>query len=214
MFPALSPLLSLMYHSMYLTWHMLTIQNYILCFIDLLTKNRYTHNTQFVTSFLCRHTVHIEHFIRLGCPLWTPAADWLASGVNVFPWNLVTLPKCIISSQSSIISSNTQCTPGLWPLKCPNSYQINDGRSVSQTVFVKIHSVVCFIDYTRSLLKLVLSCCLCIRTGITTANVRQELLRCGTSSKRYKWLWTHRVVTVQCWRLSTACVLEEHCFFL
>ena len=51
----------------------------------------------------------------------------------------------------------------------------------------KINSVICFIDYTPSLLKLVLFCCLYIRTDITIANVRQELFSCGTSNKLYTW---------------------------
>jgi len=59
----------LMYHSMYLTWHMLFIPNYILC------TGPYV-------------AVYIEHFYvlvwKMGCPLWTPAADWLA-GSQTFP---------------------------------------------------------------------------------------------------------------------------------
>ena len=54
-----------------------------------------------------------------------------------------------------------------------------------------------------------------ITPDITNANVRQELLSCGTSSKRYKWFWTHREeVTAQCWRLNTAYVLGGQSFVL
>ena len=77
-----------------------------------------------------------------------------------------------------------------WPLRWKTSIQHG-------YLTVKIHSVIGCIDYTLSLLKPVLFCCLCIRTDITNANVRQELFICGTSSKRYKWFWTEEV-TFQC----------------
>ena len=88
MFPALSPLLSLMYHSMYLTWHMLTIQNYILCFIDLLTKNRSTHYISICYFFFmwlhCTHSTCSYAYWKHGMSSMNPVADWLAS-VQTFP---------------------------------------------------------------------------------------------------------------------------------
>ena len=76
--------------------------------------------SQFVTTFfMLLHCIHTFLYAwKMGCPLWTPAADWLAGG-QTFPLsesslNLVTMPKCIIYSYSAITSSNAQGAPPLY----------------------------------------------------------------------------------------------------
>ena len=89
---------NLMDHSVYLTWHMLFIQNCMLCtlwlywkcssFIDLLTKNRSTHNISICYFFFmwlhCTHSTCLYAYWKHGMSSMNPVADWLAS-VQTFP---------------------------------------------------------------------------------------------------------------------------------